>query len=1166
MLCSYRLSGWRQYFSSEKFDQKYEKLDDDNDTNESAKAITYVQLFRSADWLDILMLVVGLLVIMLYSIAFTARFVLFGQITGAFITQSFIDQCSLKNNLTAIHDSNRECLLNRSQISRNHDQSQQLCPGENTTVVSPWSFSHAPFRAAVTSRLPWLILIGVVELVCIISQYFIFNMTARRQAARIRILLLRSVMQRLTAKESKNELDMYSQAGEIVQEVFSSIRTVISLNGGKFEEKRYEKKLQATHWSSVRKGSVFGLLTGWVYLIAYIIYALGFSCGLFIMHDEGRKKFSFSDLFVIVVALARIVSYVAFVSPFFQSLEESRGALAPVFLLIDEETKRSINEARILDDASTDDEDIDMNGDIQFENVSFAYPTRSDVLALQDLTLTARAGEITALVGSNGSGGIHDRSITECNLKQLRQKIGVVNQEPILFDTTIYENIRLCKTNATRVEIETAARQANAHDFIMQLPDKYETIVGERGIQLSGGEKQRVALARALIKQPPVLLLDEATSALDGRTTIVIAHRLATIQNAQRIYVLANGRVIEQGTHETLMAQKESRYCELMKAQQSERKDIDIDDTTDTAQMDDDNQKKISEHVRYHNGSEIEEEDKASLVKNHQPVLWRLLLMNSPELVIIIIGCVSCLITGVSQSIYVVLLAEAITAFSSCTYEERRHLIVRLSIIFVVMGVVLLFIRFIQHAAFAISGSKLTERIRLKAFGHLLRQEMAFFDFPENSSGAICNRLSSDALAVQQIVGARLGIVCEAIATFGFGIILGMYFSWQLTLVVLVYILFLFFLAFVQICWQARLKKRSDAILGPASSLAVQIIHNMRTVKHLASETEFLRQFSYLVLKEFRMRRNDTMINSLLYGINWGTVSFILVALYWLGLDLVEEKQLKITNVAIVFAYYIFILESLRMREMSDSLSAAQSFFNLFDRVSAIDNSSTDGQQLSDFQGQRVALIGASGCGKSTVIQLLERFYDPLKGKILFDDVDIRELNIQWLRSCLGLVSQEPILFDLTIAENIAYGHENASMKEIIEAATKANIHDFIQQLPQGYETKVGMKGGHLSGGEKQRVAIARILYRRPKVLLLDEATSALDSYNEQIVQDALDKAQIDDPTRTSLIIAHRLSTIRSCDLICVLNKGNLIEMGTHTDLMEQRGAYYNMIVQNSTT
>ncbi|CAF4466449.1 unnamed protein product, partial [Rotaria magnacalcarata] len=245
----------------------------------------------------------------------------------------------------------------------------------------------------------------------------------------------------------------------------------------------------------------------------------------------------------------------------------------------------------------------------------------------------------------SGRISIHDRSITECNLKQLRQKIGVVNQEPILFDTTIYENIRLGKTNATRVEIETAARQANSHDFIMQLPDKYETIVGERGIQLSGGEKQRVALARALIKQPPVLLLDEATSALDGRTTIVIAHRLATIQNAQRIYVLANGRVIEQGTHETLMAQKESRYCELMKAQQSERKDIDIDDTTDTAQMDDDNQKKISERVRYRSDSEIEE-DKVSLVKNPQPVLWRLLLMNSPELVIIIIGCVSCLITG----------------------------------------------------------------------------------------------------------------------------------------------------------------------------------------------------------------------------------------------------------------------------------------------------------------------------------------------------------------------------------------------------------------------------------------------------------------------------------------------------------------------------------------
>ncbi|UJR34424.1 hypothetical protein I4U23_021831 [Adineta vaga] len=291
----------------------------------------------------------------------------------------------------------------------------------------------------------------------------------------------------------------------------------------------------------------------------------------------------------------------------------------------------------------------------------------------------------------------------------------------------------------------------------------------------------------------------------------------------------------------------------------------------------------------------------------------------------------------------------------------------------------------------------------------------------------------------------------------------------------------------------------------------------------------------------------------------------------------------------------MFMTQSLKIvgmlaQRIGASMSSAEVFFDLFDRNPAMDNTSSKGQELTNFRGeiqfeqvkfvypsrpavlildklqlhikpgQRIAIVGTSGGGKSTIIQLLERFYDTTRGRLLFDGIDIRQLNLQWLRSRLGLVSQEPILFDLTIAENITYGLENIPMDDIINAAMKASIHEFIQQLPQGYNTNVGAKGCFLSGGEKQRIAIARVLLRQPKVLLLDEATSALDSSNEQIVQAALEQAQTDDPTRTSIIIAHRLSTIRSCDSICVIDNGRIVETGTHTELVQKRGIYYKML------
>ncbi|CAF3717303.1 unnamed protein product [Rotaria sp. Silwood1] len=622
---------------------------------------------------------------------------------------------------------------------------------------------------------------------------------------------------------------------------------------------------------------------------------------------------------------------------------------------------------------------------------------------------------------------IHGRPITAYNVKQLRQNIGVVSQEPILFGMSIYENIRFGKINATRAEIEQAAREANAHNFIMKLANKYETLVGERGIHLSGGEKQCIALARALVKQPTFLLLDETTSALDnvsekivqealdrackGRTTIVIAHRLTSIRNAHQIYVLNNGSVIEQGTPETLMTKEGGKYQAMVKRQQIERIYHDTDDIMSIQKATEEEEKSIIERSRLFSDRQVIDMNKQSSKSFKETfVLLRLLSMNSPEWITVLVGCIACVLSGAAQSLFAFFFTKAV-----------------------------------DYTALVISGSKLTQRIRSKAFACLLRQEVAYFDRPENSSGAICARLSSDALSFQEMAGIQLGAIYEALAV-----------SWRI----------------------------------------------------------------------------------------------------------------------------------------AASISAAEAFFDLFDRKPAMDNTFNEEHELVNFRGeiqfdqvkfiypirptsiilnkfqlnikpsQRVALVGASGCGKSTIIQLLERFYDVTSGRLLLDGIDIRQLNIHGVRSHFGLVSQEPILFDLTIAENIAYGLENVSIEDIIDAASKANIHQFIGQLSQGYETKVGLKGSLLSGGEKQRIAIARVLLRRPKVLLLDEATSAMDSQNEQIVQEALEQAQMEDPSRTSLIIAHRLSTIRSCDLICVLDNGRIVESGTHTELIQRRGAYYKMLAQ----
>ncbi|GFY29350.1 ATP-dependent translocase ABCB1 [Trichonephila clavipes] len=375
--------------------------------------------------------------------------------------------------------------------------------------------------------------------------------------------------------------------------------------------------------------------------------------------------------------------------------------------------------------------------------------------------------------------------------------------------------------------------------------------------------------------------------------------------------------------------------------------------------------------------------------------------------------------------------------------------------------------------------------------------------------------------------------------------------------------------------------------------VAVEAIENIRTVVSLNQIEGFYVRYTDALVLPYRNAWKKSHVKGFTYAFSQSIQVFAYAATFYYGSVLIAEGELTYYDmyksiegviVSIIVLGHLFAFAP----DFQKAMIAAANIFEMLDMKSHINVFSLDGLNLKNvngsisFQnvcfnypmrpkvkvlrdlsldikpGKTIALVGSSGCGKTTCIQLIERFYDADAGSVLLDGIHIEEINVRNLRSHIGLVSQEPVLFSCSIAENIAYGKnsEPVDMNEVIKAARKANIHNFIASLPQGYATTVGAKGTQLSGGQKQRIAIARALLRDPKILLLDEATSALDAENEHIVQEALDNAR---HGRTCIIIAHRLTTIQTADSIAVIHKGRVVEQGIHQDLLKLKGYYYKL-------
>uniref|UniRef100_A0A1I7VKX3 ATP-binding cassette sub-family B member 2 n=1 Tax=Loa loa TaxID=7209 RepID=A0A1I7VKX3_LOALO len=466
--------------------------------------------------------------------------------------------------------------------------------------------------------------------------------------------------------------------------------------------------------------------------------------------------------------------------------------------------------------------------------------------------------------------------------------------------------------------------------------------------------------------------------------------------------------------------------------------------------------------------------------------------------------------------------------------------------------------------------------IRKRYFAALLRQQMAWYD--KNETGALLNKLSAGIERIKDGIGDKVGGLLQASTHFVFGLIIGLYYSWQMTLLLLFIAPLIIFLIFGSVKTLATTTRREMRTYDEAGAVANKVISNIRTV------TSFNAQYAEVIRYKDRLKyaRKIGMKGVFIIGITMGFYVFVtfssMAVVFWYGTNLVMEG--KITPGTVFTVFWAITIGTIRLGQAIPQVGvftaaklAAGEIFQIIDMEPKINCMSSHGLipshvegriELRDIHfcypsrphvnpGSTVALVGQSGAGKSTIIGLLLRFYKQQAGTITLDGIPISDLNIEWLRNKIGLVSQEPVIFATTVEENLKLNNEALTENDMIEACRIANAHDFIMKLPKGYKTLIGVGGVQLSGGQKQRIAIARILIRDPKILLFDEATSALDSESEVAVQLALDRVRAG---RTTMTVTHRLSTIRNADQIIVFKNGEIRESGLHDELMALDGIY----------
>ncbi|XP_072996525.1 ABC transporter B family member 20-like [Typha latifolia] len=575
------------------------------------------------------------------------------------------------------------------------------------------------------------------------------------------------------------------------------------------------------------------------------------------------------------------------------------------------------------------------------------------------------------------------------------------------------------------------------------------------------------------------------------------------------------------------------------------------------------------------------------------PSFWRLAELSIAEWLYALLGSIGAAIFGSFNPLLAYTIALIVAAYYRIDVRDIHHEVNKWCLIIGCMGIITVVANFLQHFYFGIMGEKMTERVRRMMFSAILRNEVGWFDEEENSADMLSMRLANDATFVRAAFSNRLSIFIQDTAAVAVALLIGMLLEWRVALVALATLPILIISAIAQKMWLAGFSRGIQEMHRKASLVLEDAVRNIYTVVAFCAGNKVMELYR-LQLKKIL---TQSFVHGLAIGFAFGFSQFLLFAcnalLLWYTAVSVNKGRLTIATALkeyMVFSFATFALVEpfglapyiLKRRKSLISV------FEIIDRVPKIDPDDNGGLKppnvygsielrnidffyparpelmvLSNFSlkvsgGQTIAVVGVSGSGKSTIISLIERFYDPAAGQVLLDGRDLKLFNLRWLRSHMGLVQQEPIIFSTTIRENIIYARHNATEAEVKEAARIANAHHFISSLPHGYDTHVGMRGVDLTPGQKQRIAIARVVLKNAPILLLDEASSAIESESSRVVQEALDTLIMGN--KTTILIAHRAAMMRHVDNIVVLNCGRIVEQGTHDSLVQMNGLYVRLM------